>query len=173
MHARKWVSNSDKVMAVIPEEDRATEVNIRDNKDTVTSTLGLQWNSTEDVFVVPAIPAPFDYPITKRSVLKKVATVFDPLGLISPFIVQAKIMLQELWHRGYDWDEEVEDEVANRIQNWFSQLPCLANVKAPRGLRNQQPMKSREVVTFVDASQQAYGAVSYLRCEYAFRVGVD
>ena len=55
MHARKWVSNSDKVMAVIPEEDRATEVNIRDNKDTVTSTLGLQWNSTEDVFVVPAI----------------------------------------------------------------------------------------------------------------------
>ena len=167
MHARKWVSNSDKVMAVIPEEDRATEVNIRDNKDTVTSTLGLQWNSTEDVFVVPAIPAPFDYPITKRSVLKKVATVFDPLGLISPFIVQAKIMLQELWHRGYDWDEEVEDEVANRIQNWFSQLPCLANVKAPRGLRNQQPVKSREVVTFVDASQQAYGAVSYLRCEYA------
>ena len=117
MHARKWVSNSDKVMAVIPEEDRATEVNIRDNKDTVTSTLGLQWNSTKDVFVVRAIPAPFDYLITKRSVLKKVATVFDPLGLISPFIVQAKIMLQELWHRGYDWDEEVEDEVANRIQN--------------------------------------------------------
>ena len=36
MHARKWVSNSAKVMAVIPEEDRATEVNIRDNKDAVT-----------------------------------------------------------------------------------------------------------------------------------------
>lgn len=27
-------------------------------------------------------------------------------------------------------------------------------------------MKSKEVVTFVDASQQAYGAASYLRCEY-------
>ena len=115
MHARKWVSNSDKVMAVIPEEDRATEVDIRDDKDTVTTTLGLQWNSTEDVFLVSAIPAPCDYPITKRNVLKKVATVFDPLGLISPFILQAKIMLQELWHRGYDWDEEVEDEVADRI----------------------------------------------------------
>ena len=166
MHARKWVSNSEKVMAVIPEADQATEVNIRDIKDTVTTTLGLQWNSTEDVFVVPATPAPFDHPITKRNVLKTVATVFDPLGLISPFIVQAKIMLQEMWHRVYDWDEEVEDEVANRIQNWFSQLQCLAKVKAPRGLRNQQPVKSKEVVTFVDASQQAYGAVSYLRCEY-------
>ena len=31
MHARKWVSNSAEVMAIIPEEDRATEVNIRDN----------------------------------------------------------------------------------------------------------------------------------------------
>lgn len=28
MHARKWVSNSAKVMTVIPEDDRATEMNI-------------------------------------------------------------------------------------------------------------------------------------------------
>ena len=103
---------------------------------------------------------PEDYPINKRSVLKKTATVFDPLGLVSPFVIQAKIMLQELWNRGYDWDEEVQDKVANRLQVWFSQLSCLANVKIPRCLQNQQP------VTFVDASQQAYGAASYLRCEY-------
>lgn len=58
MHARKWVSNSKSVMAVIPEEDRATEVNISGNKDAVTTTLGLQWNSTEDEFVVPVTAAP-------------------------------------------------------------------------------------------------------------------
>ena len=108
---------------------------------------------------------PEDYPINKRSVLKKTATVFDPLGLVSPFVVQAKIMLQELWNHGYDWDEEVQDKVANRLQVWFSQLSCLANVKIPRCLQNQQPVKSKEIVTFVDASQQAYGAASYLRCE--------
>ena len=172
MHARKWVSNSAKVMAVIPEEDRATEVNIRDSKDAVTTTLGLQWNSTEDILAVPATPPPLDYPITKRNVLKKIATVFDPLGLVSPFIVQAKIMLQELWNRGYDWDEEVQDEVANRIQLWFLQLSSLANVKIPRCLQNQQPVKSKEVVTFVDASQQAYGASSYLGIEYDDEDGI-
>ena len=75
MHARKWVSNSGKVMTVIPEVDRATEVNIRDNKNTVTTTLGLQWNSTEDELAVPVTPVLFDYPITKRNVLKKIATV--------------------------------------------------------------------------------------------------
>ena len=107
----------------------------------------------------------FHYPITKRNVLKKIATVFDPLRLVSPFIVLG-IMLQELWNRSYDWDEEVQDEVANRILLWFIQLSSLANVNIPRCLQDQQPVKSKDVVTFVDVSQQAYGASSYLRCEY-------
>ena len=75
-------------------------------------------------------------------------------------------MLKELWNRGYEWDAEVEDEMANRIQNWFSELPCLKDVKVSRCLRGPQPVKFQEVVTFVDALQQAYVAVSYLRCEY-------
>ena len=35
-------------MAVIPAEDYATEVNIMDNNDKVTTTLGLQWKRNED-----------------------------------------------------------------------------------------------------------------------------
>ena len=79
------------VMAVTLEEDRTTEVNIRDNKDAVTTTLGLQWNNTEDVLAIPATLAPFEYPSTKRNVLKKIANVFDPLGLVSPFILKQRL----------------------------------------------------------------------------------
>ena len=60
----------------------------------------------------------------------------------------------------------MNDEMANRIQNWFSQLPCLKDVKVPRCLGEAQPVKYEDVVTFVDASKQAYGPVSYLRREY-------
>ena len=95
MHARKWVSNSDEVMAIIPEEDRAAEVNIRDNSGTVTITLGLQWNSTEDAFVILATPVSLDYSITKRNFLKKVATVFDPLGLVSPSSYKQKLCFKD------------------------------------------------------------------------------
>ena len=116
MHARRWVSNSERVIAATSVEDRATEVNIQDRNITVTTTLGFQWNGTEDMLVVPATSVPVEYSITKRNFLEKIAAVFDPLGLVSPFIVQAKIMLQELWTRGYEWDEEVQDKVANRIQ---------------------------------------------------------
>ena len=58
MHARKWVSNSERVIAATPVEDRATEVTIQDCNSTVTTTLGLQWNSTEDMFMVPATSVP-------------------------------------------------------------------------------------------------------------------
>ena len=70
-------------------------------------------------------------------------------------------MLQEFWNCGYEWEEEVEDEMTYRIQNWFSQLPCLKEVKVPWCLRKQQPVKCNEVVTFVDALQQTYEAVSH------------
>ena len=46
-------------MASIPEEDHATEMNVRDNSDAVTTTLGLQWNSAEYAFV---IQSNLDYP---------------------------------------------------------------------------------------------------------------
>ena len=42
----------------------------------------------------------------------------------------------------------------------------LNKVKIPRCLRKADPVKSRGIVTFVDASQQAYGAAVYMRCEY-------
>lgn len=36
--------------------------------------------------------------ITKRTVLAELSTLFDPLGLIIPVIVKAKIFMQDLWN---------------------------------------------------------------------------
>ena len=167
MQARKWISNSPKVIEAIPEEDRATEIVINGGQNPITKTLGVSWNSTEDVFTLVASPGSSDIQaITKRNVLRKVASIFDPLGFVGPFIMVAKILIQELWSRGYDWDNEIQDDVADKIEAWFEQLQNLDKVKIPRCLRKVERVKSKQIVTFVDASQQAYGAVVYLRCEY-------
>ena len=92
--------------------------------------------------------------------------MFDPLGFISPFVVIAKMLLQELWSRGYGWDDEIQDELAIRIVTWFNQLESLSTIAIPRCLRFALPVKKKEIVTFVDASKAAYGAVSYLYTEY-------
>jgi hypothetical protein len=38
---------------------------------------------------------------TKRPKEGTVATIFDPLGLISPAIIKGKMLVQSLWSRGY------------------------------------------------------------------------
>ena len=165
MKARKWVSNFPAVIAAIPEEDRAREITINDGQNPTIKTLGIAWNSQDDVFTIQVTDSRRLH-LTKRNVLRKIATVFDPLGFISPFIVIAKILLQELWSRGYGWDEEVKDEISQRIEEWFDQLRTLVMVKIPRCLRQAEPVKSKEVITFVDASQEAYGAAVYIRHTY-------
>ena len=68
--------------------------------------------------------------------------------------------------RGYGCDDKVQDEIANKIKGWFQHLKGLAEVKIPRCLRSLEAVKSKRIVTFVDASQQAYGAAVYVRCVY-------
>ena len=102
MEARKWVSNSKQVMEAIPEEHRTSELVIRDEGQPVTKTLGISWFSEEDTLSIPAPVMSASVSVTKRNVLKKIATVFDPLGLISPAIIKGKMLLQMLWSRGYD-----------------------------------------------------------------------
>ena len=166
MQARKWISNSPKVIAATPEEDRATQLNVSDGQGPVIKALGLSWESKDDVLSVSTSDVPPDLPLTKRNVLRQIALVFDPLGLVSPFVVTAKILLQELWTRGYDWDDVIFDEIGDKIMRWFQQLGSLSMVRVPRSLRRTAKVLTRKIVTFVDASIQAYGAVVYLLCEY-------
>ena len=104
--------------------------------------------------------------LTKRSILGRVAAVFDPLGLASPFKVRAKILIQDLWSMGLGWDEPITREISVRVKEWFLELEELKEIKVPRSLRKPKVEKSTSVHTFVDTSKDAYGAVSYLRCEY-------
>ena len=85
---------------------------------------------------------------------------------MGPFVIKAKILLQELWTRGYDWDDVIHDEIASRIGSWYGQLRSLGNVQVPRCLREAKEVVAKRVITFVDASLQAYGTVVYLQCVY-------
>lgn len=37
---------------------------------------------------------------TKREVLSTISRLFDPLGLIGPIIIRAKLIMQETWMSG-------------------------------------------------------------------------
>ena len=45
-----------------------------------------------------------------RTVLSIIARVFDPLGILAPFVIKLKILLQNLWKYGISWDESVPSD---------------------------------------------------------------
>ena len=80
MHARKWISNFQKVLERLPQEDRASEINLNHGELPSVKTLGIIWKANEELFTYHAIDADEKFEYTKRNILKKVATIFDPLG---------------------------------------------------------------------------------------------
>jgi len=50
-------------------------------------------------------------PATKRQVLSTISTLFDPLGLLSPFFLPVKVLIQELGKEKVAGDEETDHTV--------------------------------------------------------------
>ena len=68
----------------------------------IERALGVQWCISSDTFGFSI--AIKDRPATRRGILSVVSSVYDPLGFIAPFILPAKILLQELCKKKLDWD---------------------------------------------------------------------
>ena len=110
---RKWASNSEFVFSHIKPEDRAPTSTIDFNEREPRKALGMRWNTENDVFFFELSNRILnnDDPETKRSLLSLTSKVFDPIGLLAPVIVRAKILFQELWSRGLQWDDKLPDEI--------------------------------------------------------------
>ena len=146
----------------VSESSVEKSINLENNKNKV---LGLLWDSrcdklefnlgkiAEDASLVPP---------TKRGILSGLATVYDPLGLISP-----RVLFQELCLSKLDWDSPLNPEQVARWEKWIGELKKAKVVEAPRCIL---PKVSDQIVRvslhgFWDASKKAYCAAVYLVIE--------
>lgn len=135
---------------------------IKYNESVNSKTLGLGWNNISDEFYFNTQFQNDDKPVTKRSILSNVSQIFDPLGLLSPTIIVAKVLLQQLWLLKIGWDDAVPCSVARTWNRFVISLQYLNNVRIPRHAIGNQPSYV-ELHVFSDASQTAYGACVYVR----------
>ena len=101
-------------------------------------------------------------PAIKRQLLQTTARFYDPLGLFSPVSVIGKILFQETWCRGMQWDEILPHDIGARWFTWLNSLPHLFDIHVPRWLGTSNGSDTKAHV-FCDASERAYGAVLYVR----------
>lgn len=132
---RKWCSNSQEVLEGIPEVDRETLVPIKDTSaNGVIKTLGILWDPKKDLFLFNKSSDQMDKEdkVTKRHILSQIARLFDPLGLVSPVIIEAKMMMQCLWTSSLDWDDQVEGDLLRRWTDFQRSLCQLNSFEIPR-----------------------------------------
>ena len=93
--------------------------------------------------------------------------VFDPLGLVSPFVLRAKALVQRLWAMKAEWDQLLSGAVLTAWESWLQEMPLLESIKIPRCYKVDIPQDAevvhRELHVYCDASELAFGAVAYLR----------
>ena len=163
---KKWVSNSRQVMESIALENRSKKANERELEAPLEErALGVFWNVDQDAFTYRT--QGMEKPLTKRGLLSMLSSVYDPLGFASPFILKARQIVQDLCRLKLDWDAPVPPSHKRAWHEWTCALQEMQTVTIPRCIQpRSHDVKDRRLHHFADASETAYGVVTYLRTEY-------
>ncbi|KAK6028305.1 Pao retrotransposon peptidase [Ostertagia ostertagi] len=135
----------------------------------IQKLLGIHWHLSKDKLSIklPRKP-PNDGIWTKRKILKEVASIYDPLGFLTPFTLIGKLFLQSLWKDDIGWDDALNKEQTNQWQLIINQWTT-SSLQLDRQIVNIEmlPTSSFDLHVFTDASGRAYCAVAYLvqRCQ--------
>ncbi|XP_026476163.1 uncharacterized protein LOC113381478 [Ctenocephalides felis] len=159
---KKWESNNSNPRKLFPNSDVQNKHFSKSDFEIETSTkvLGLKWDPLSDNFS-------FEIKLTwrkwtKRQLLSVIARIWDPLGFLTPIVVKIKILLKKIWTLKIDWDEALPSFIITSWLAVYSELEHLNNYQIPRYLETSKQNKC-SLFGFADSSEQAYGAVVYIK----------
>ena len=121
---RKWATNSKELLQQIPAEERAPtkEIIKRAGPTTIseaTSSLGVRWDPQTDDIVYDCygkIHKKNDD--TKTAVASLLATPFDPLGGLAPFVLLARRVMKETHVLGLGWKDKIPEPLMPEWHDW-------------------------------------------------------
>ena len=163
----KWMSNSAKVARKWPMEERAKELKPMgsdlEGQLPVVKALGVAWDCATDTFAFES--RKLQKPVTNvASVLSILASVFDPLGIVAPYVLTGKQLFQEFWKGLQHWYDPVPESYKKKWLAWMEGLPTIAKLGVRRWF-GFSPNVETELHVFSDASTKGYGAVAYLKAK--------
>ena len=166
LRLHKFMCNDRSVLESIPPSEHAAEVKALDlafNNVTLERALGIHWHIDSDTFRFRVCLK--DQPATRRGILSTVASLYDPLGFVAPFLLTGKKVLQEMCRHGTGWDDPLSSELQPVWERWKNDLANLEKIPIPRCYvpPGFGQVLRKELHHFSDASTSGYGQCSYLR----------
>ena len=157
---------------------------LKESADGCVGVLGVSWNPVDDTitYVVnlnfskkkrgertepnlkrDSLPDSLPSILTRRLVLQQVMGIYDPMGLVSPFTLLAKILLRETWQLGLDWDDPLPPHLYKQWVKFFVEMFQLEDLKFPRCLKPSNYLEDPWLILLSDGSKTAYGCAAYIR----------
>jgi hypothetical protein len=159
-------SNSKMVLQNLTSQDlsqKLKEIDLLEDHLPADKALGVVWNPNRDTLSFN-IKVSTDYTdITKRSILKQLASIYDPLGLASPVLIPAKRIFQETCNLKLLWDDPLPTNLKLKWIKWREDVNKLSNYEISRSLVECPGYGNHELHVFCDGSEIGYGAVVYLK----------
>ncbi|GBM16755.1 hypothetical protein AVEN_9353-1 [Araneus ventricosus] len=172
MLLRKWRTNSKQLNLLWQQEGVETELSGTSAVDLrpPIKVLGLAWDSETDIiyFYPKDLLKYMSRKIeSKRFILNMVGRFFDPIGILGPFVIKLKCLLQDLWTLEVNWDSELPRKLRHKWQqwSWSSEAEDLTEIRKTRYYLGEldQEFSIFEIHCFSEASKTAYGTILYLR----------
>ena len=101
--------------------------------------------------------------LSKRLVMSQLNGIYDPLGLLVPFTIKGKLLVRDLWAKHYDWDTPLSVEEYSRWIIFFKEMLQVRSLYFPSSVKSSTVNKLPILITFSDASKEAFGRCSYIR----------
>ena len=97
--------------------------------------------------------------LTKRSILKTLASIYDPLRFISPVLLIGKILFRNLCDLRIPWDNEIPQEIENKWVKWVNGLNI--KIEIPRSISIRETITNIDIHLFSDESINGVCTVAY------------
>ena len=111
------------------------------------------WDPEQDVLQIKVIYK--EVSNTKRGILSFVSSIFDPLGILIPALIEPKCIIQDLWKQNIDWDHPIPLDILDRWKKWKDTLDSLRRTEVPRWYRYTSSSDTVELHVFSDSSSIA------------------
>ena len=166
MEVHKCASNLENFMARLEPDRRAKQVRLEEISSInpelmpVIKTLGMVYEPTDDAFRFEyAHESPRRW--TLRNMASAVAKVYDPLGLVTPFLMSGRAIVQLIWLEGKKWDDPLSETTAKKCELWTARARELVELRIPRRVLGLTPTPGARLTVFCDACRLGYAAAVY------------
>ncbi|XP_075162826.1 uncharacterized protein LOC142235455 [Haematobia irritans] len=161
---KKITANDSQLLEHLSPEDLYDTDFLRLDEASSTKTLGIKWNALTDSFTYVMNPVQSPSSLTKRHILSMVAQLFDPAGWITPIVIRAKILMQQLWLEGCGWDDIISEDSRRSWEQLYFDFSHISSIRIPRWIQ-YMPSDKIQIHGFSDASKAAYCACVYIRVQ--------